>query len=331
MTTFISRFVKPLSSTFLKTVCVASLSIAGVAAAPYPDKPIRLVVAFAPAGPVDITARILSTQLSEILKQSVIVENKAGAGGNIGAQYVANAAPDGYTFLVTSAAFAVNPSLYGAAAGYNPEKNFTPVVVATTQPNVISVNEKVPAKSIAELKELSTKENLSYSSPGSGTTPHLTCENLFKVIWKSNITHIPYKGAGPASFAVVSGETPIGCTAVAGVYQFSKQGKVRILGISSEKRLPSLPDVPTLAEQGYPQIKDYTWTAIFAPAKTPPEIVQKMNQAINFVLSNPVMKEKFDQAGLLTVGGTTKNTNDYIAEELKRWAQIVKDTGAKVE
>ncbi len=297
----------------------------------YPDKPIRLIVAFPPGGPVDITARILSTQLGDILKQSVIVENKAGAGGNIGAQYVANAAPDGYTFLVTSAAFAVNPSLYGLAAGYSPEKNFIPVVVATTQANVISVNEKVAAKSIAELKELVFKENLSYSSPGTGTTPHLTCENLFRAIWKANVTHIPYKGAGPASLAVVGGEVPIGCTAVAGIYQFSKQGKVRILGVSSEKRLVSLPDVPTLAEQGYPQIKDYTWSAVFAPAKTPSAIVQKMNQAINQVLTNPEMKEKFDQTGLLIVGGSPKQTSEYISEELKRWAQIVKETGAKVE
>jgi len=193
------------------------------------------------------------------------------------------------------------------------------------------VNEKVSVKSIAELKELAFKENLSYSSPGNGTTPHLTCENLFRAIWKGNVTHIPYKGAGPASLAVVSGEVPIGCTAVAGVYQFSKQGKVRILGVSSEKRLASLPDVPTLAEQGYPQIKDYTWTAIFAPIKTPADIVQKMNQAVNQVLANPEMKEKFDQAGLLVVGGTTKQAGDYIADELKRWAQIVKETGAKVE
>ena len=124
---------------------------------------------------------------------------------------------------------------------------------------------------------------------------------------------------------------PIGCTAVAGVYQFAKQGKVRILGVSSEKRLASLPDVPTLAEQGYPQIKDYTWSAVFAPAKTPAAIVQQMNLAINQVLSNPEMKEKFDQTGLLVVGGSTKQTSEYIGEELKRWAQIVKDTGAKVE
>ena len=333
MKLFICGGVYKITKSLLKATTVAALSLTSVvtAAAGYPDKPIRLVVAFPPGGPVDITARILSVQLGEIFKQSVIVENKAGAGGNIGAQYVANAASDGYTFLITSAAYAVNPTLYGAAAGYSPEKNFIPVVVATTQANVISVNEKVSVKSIAELKELAFNENLSYSSPGNGTTPHLTCENLFRAIWKGNVTHIPYKGAGPASLAVVSGEVPIGCTAVAGVYQFSKQGKVRILGVSSEKRLASLPDVPTLAEQGYPQIKDYTWTAIFAPIKTPADIVQKMNQAVNQVLANPEMKEKFDQAGLLVVGGTTKQAGDYIADELKRWAQIVKETGAKVE
>jgi tripartite-type tricarboxylate transporter receptor subunit TctC len=316
----------------LKATALAFLSLSGLAlAAPYPDKPIRLIVAFPPGGPVDTTARILSTQLADILKQSVIVENKVGAGGNIGAQYVANAAPDGYTFLVTSSAFAVNPTLYGAAAGYTPEKNFIPVVVATTQANVISVNENVPIKSIAELKALAAKENLSYSSPGNGTTPQLTCENLFKIIWKANVTSIPYKGAGPASFAVLSGETPVGCTAVAGVYQFAKQGKVRILAVSSEKRLASLPDVPTLAEQGYPQIKDYTWTTVFAPIKTPAAIVQKVNQAINQVIANPEMKDKFDQAGLLIVGGTSKQASDYITEEVKRWAQIVKETGAKAD
>ncbi len=330
---------KNIKIVFKKSI-TAGLSFAvltfGVAAQPvfaqqYPDKPIRLVVAFAPGGPVDTTARILASQLGDILKQSVFVENKAGAGGNIGAQYVANAQPDGYTILVTSAAYAVNPTLYGASAGYIPDKNFTPIVIATTQPNLISVNEQVPVKSIAELKDLAFKENLSYSSPGAGTTPHLTCENLFRSIWKAKITHIPYKGAGPAALAVVGGETPIGCTAVAGVYQFSRQGKVRILGVSSEKRLANLPDVPTLAELGYPQIKDYTWTGIFAPAKTPAAIVQKLNLAINQVLANPEAKEKFDQAGLLMVGGTQKQTAEYVADELKRWAQIVKDTGTKLE
>ena len=299
--------------------------------AAYPDKPIKLIVGFPPGGPTDMTARIIAPKLGDILKQSVIIENKAGAGGNVAAQVVANAAPDGYTFLFNSAAFAVNPALYGAAAGYSPDKNFVPVIFASTQANVISVNEAVPVKTLAELKEYANKNKLSYSSPGYGTTPHLTCENVFKVQWKLDISHIPYKGAGPASMAVVGGETPIACTAVAGVYQFSKQGKVRILAISSDKRSPNLPEVPTLVELGYSQIKDYTWSAMMAPIKTPNDILVKMNQAVNTVLQMPDVKEQMDKAGLVVMGGNLQQTNEYMSEEVNRWSQIVKAVGAKVE
>ncbi len=311
---------------------VGSLSfLMGTAYAAYPDKSIKLVVGFPPGGPTDMSARIIAPKLAEILKQSVFIENKAGAGGNVAAQMVSGAAPDGYTFLFNSAAFAVNPALYGSAAGYNPEKNFTTVAFVSTQANVISVNESVPVKTLAELKEYASKNKLSYSSPGYGTTPHLTCENLFHAQWKADINHIPYKGAGPASMAVVGGETPIACTAVAGVYQFSKQGKVRILAISSEKRSPNLQEVPTLVELGYPQIKDYTWSAMMAPIKTPSDIVQKMNRAVNFVLQMPEVREQMDKAGLVVMSGTVQQSNEYMTEEVNRWAKIVKDVGAKVE
>lgn len=311
---------------------LASFSLmAGSALATYPDKSIKLVVGFPPGGPTDMSARIIAPKLAEILKQSVFVENKAGAGGNVAAQIVANAPPDGYTFLVNSAAFAVNPALYGAAAGYSPKKNFSTVAFISTQANVISVNESVPVKNLAELKAYASKNKLSYSSPGYGTTPHLTCENLFRIQWKADINHIPYKGAGPASMAVVGGETPIACTAVAGVYQFSKQGKVRILAISSDKRSPNLPDVPTLVELGYPQIKDYTWSAMMAPIKTPNDIVQKMNGAVNFVLQLPEVKEQMDKAGLVVMSGDVKQANTYMTEEVNRWEKVVKEVGAKVE
>lgn len=329
---FPARIIQHLFGKVFQFSAVAVLSlVVGSAWAAYPDKSIRLVVGFPPGGPTDLSARIIAPKLAEILKQSVFVENKAGAGGNVAAQMVANVAPDGYTFLVNSAAFAVNPALYGAAAGYNPEKNFSTVAFLSTQANVISVNEAVPVKTLAELKEYASKNKLAYSSPGQGTTPHLTCENLFRIKWKSDITHIPYKGAGPASMAVVGGETPIACTAVAGVYQFSKQGKVRILAISSDKRSPNLPDVPTLVELGYPQIKDYTWSAMMAPIKTPNEIVQKMNRAVNFVLQLPDVKEQMDKAGLIVMSGTVQQANEYMSEEVNRWAKVVKEVGAKVE
>jgi len=265
------------------------------------------------------------------MKQTIFIDNKAGAGGNVGTQLAARAEPDGYTFLASSSAFAVNPSMYAGKAGYDPIKDFIPVITVSTQPNVISVNEKVPVKNFAELKELAKTGKLSFSSPGSGTTPHLTCENIFRVNWKSDIVHVPYKGAGPASLAVVAGDTPVACTAAFGVFQFHKQGRVKILGISSDKRLPSLPDVPTFAELGYPDINDYTWTTIFAPAGTPAAIVEKMNQAVNQILAMPEYKERLDKGGLIPVGGSVAETGAYIAAEVKRWAVVVKATGAKAE
>ena len=306
------------------------LGIASQSVAAYPDKPIKLIVSFPPGGPVDIAARIVGARLTDVLKQSVFVDNKTGAAGNVGTQQVAKSPNDGYTFLVTSSSYAVNPSLYGDKAGYSP-KEFAPVIVIATQPNVVSVNEKVPVRTLAELRSLATKEKMAFSSPGSGTTPHLTCENLFHIIWKNDSTHIPYRGAGPASVAVVGGETPIGCTAVAGVFQFHKQGKVRILAVSSTERLADLPDIPTMAELGFPQIKDYTWVAVLAPAGTPPEIVNQMNLAIQKVIDEPETKEKLQQAGLIPVGGSAQKTNMYINDELKHWSKVVIETKAKAE
>ncbi len=312
------------------SIVLGAMGGSGQAFAAYPDKPIKLVVSFPPGGPVDIAARIISVRLTDMLKQSVIVENKTGAAGNIGTAQVAKSPNDGYTFLVTSSSYAVNPALYGDKAGYSP-KEFAPVMVLATQPNVVSVNEKVPVRTLAELRTMSAKEKMAFSSPGSGTTPHLTCVNLFHVIWKNDTTHIPYRGAGPASVAVVGGETPIGCTAVAGVFQFHKQGKVRILAVSSTERVSDLPDVPTMAELGFPQIEDYTWVAVLAPAGTPADIVNQMNAALQKAIDEPDTKEKLQQAGLIPVGGSVQRTSSYINEELKHWSKVVVDTKAKAE
>ena len=295
----------------------------------YPTKPIRLVVPFAPGGSTDVTARILAQKLSDILKQSVYVENKAGAGASIGVQAVASASPDGYTFLVTSPAFLVNAAWNGPSAGYSPEKDFAPISIASTLPMGIFVNEKVNANSLPELQQLAGKENLSYATAGTSTPPNITCENLFRLMWKVDITHIPYKGSGPALLATVSGETPITCGAMTGVTPFAKQGKVKVLAVSSDKRLASLPNVPTLIELGYPTLKDDLWTGIFAPAKTPNDIKQKMNQAINLALSNPDVIEKFDQNDLLPVGGNIKQTSDYITSEIDRWNKTIKEVKSK--
>jgi tripartite-type tricarboxylate transporter receptor subunit TctC len=324
ITNSIQRVIKTIS------MVVAVIGLSGQSFAAYPDKPIKFIVSFPPGGPVDIAARIVGARLNDVLKQSVVIDNKTGAAGNVGTQQVAKSPNDGYTFLVTSSSYAVNPSLYGDKAGYSP-KEFTPVIVIATQPNVVSVNEKVPVKTLADLRAMAAKEKMAFSSPGSGTTPHLTCENLFHIIWKNDTTHIPYRGAGPASVAVVGGETPIGCTAVAGVYQFHKQGKVRILAVSSTERLSDLPDIPTMAELGYPQIKDYTWVAVLAPTGTPSDIVNQMNAAIQKVIDEPETKEKLLQAGLIPVGGSAQKTSTYINEELQHWGKVVIETKAKAE
>jgi tripartite-type tricarboxylate transporter receptor subunit TctC len=297
----------------------------------FPNRPIRIIVAFPPGGSPDFTARVIGQQLGSILKTSVVVENKPGSGGNLGTQYVASSKPDGYTLLVNSSAFTVNPSLYGDKAGYIPGRDFANVIVVSKQANVISVNEKTPVKSLSDLQTFSSTEKLAFSTPGSGTTPHLTCANIFHGIWKQDIIHIPYKGAGPASLAVASGETPIGCTAAFGVLQFAKQGRVRILAISSDKRIPQLPDVPTFTELGYPQINDYTLSGFYAPKGTPVDILEKLNRAINQALELQEVKDKFEIAGLIPVGGTIQQTDQMISSELKHWEQVVKITKAKAD
>ena len=297
----------------------------------YPKKPIRIIVSFAPGGGTDIIARALAIKLTDILKQSVFIENKVGASGNIGTQFVANAAPDGYTYLVTSSAFVVNYSFQKNQTGYDPIKDFAPVIIPASQPMAIVVNEKFAAKNIQELKNIAAKTSLSYSSAGAGTPPQITCDGLFNGAWKSGAVHIPYKGAAPALTALISGEVPIFCGTVGGVSQYVKQGSVRILAISSEKRLASMPDIPTLSELGYPQLKNDVWQGMFAPAKTPKYMVEKMNQAMNQALKSEEIQEKFKGLDLVIAGGGTAQTAEDIQSELKRWDSISKNSNLKMD
>jgi tripartite-type tricarboxylate transporter receptor subunit TctC len=293
----------------------------------FPNKPIHFIVPFAPGGSTDVTARIVGQRVSEILKQPVIVENRAGAGASIGVQYVANAAPDGYTILVVSPSIIVNAAS-GASSGYKPQ-DFEVVSFASNLPMGIFVNEKVPANTLEELRQVALKDRLSFATAGTGTPPSITCENLFRIIWKSDVTHIPYKGSSPALLATVSGETPITCGAMTGVTPFAKQGKVKVLAVSSEKRLASLPNVPTVIEAGYPQLRDDLWTGIFVPKNTPPEIKQKLNQAINLAIQNPEVIEKFDANDLVPMGGNLEQNSAYYASEISRWIKTIALVKAK--
>jgi tripartite-type tricarboxylate transporter receptor subunit TctC len=295
----------------------------------YPTKPIHLIVAFAPGGPVDVVARIVATKMTDILGQPVVVENRASSSGNLGTQVVARATPDGYTILATSSAFAVNVTL-SPNAGYVPG-DFAPIIQAATQPNVIVVNAAFPAKTLAELLEMAKTMKLAYASPGTGTTPHLTGEHIFKLIAKLDVTHIPHKGAGPAAAAAVAGEPPIASLAVTAPIPFVRAGRLRALAISSATRHSQLPDVPTFTELGYPDIQEYTWVGFFAPAGTPPDIVQTLNNAINAVLRMADVRERLESLTLEPIGGSSQQFADYVRAEVVKWGAVVKQIGAKVD
>jgi tripartite-type tricarboxylate transporter receptor subunit TctC len=311
---------------------IASLALAPISpsfAQSYPTKPVHIIVAFAPGGPVDTVARLLSVKLPELLGQPVVVENRASSTGNLGTQVVAKSPPDGYTILATSSAFAVNVTL-SPNAGYVPG-DFAPIIQAATQPNVIVVNSTFPAKTLHELLEMGKTMKLAYASPGTGTTPHLTGEHIFKLAAKLDMVHIPFKGAGPAASAVVSGEPPIGSLAVTAPIPFVRAGRLRALAISSATRHPQLPDVPTFTELGYPEIQEYTWVGFFAPAGTPADIVQKLNEAINATLRMPDVRERLESLTLETVGGSSQQFSDYVRAEVVKWGVVVRQTGATVD
>ena len=318
-------------NSWLRCIIVFALSVAASAhAQTWPSKPVRFVIPFAPGGPADIIARLTGQQLTEILGQPVIVESRAGAGGNIGAAAVAKSAPDGYTALVTTSAFAVNVSL-SPNSGYDAERDFIPVAVVAKQANLIFVHPSVQAKNLAELLVVAKTGKLAFASPGSGTTPHLTAENLFNLIWKLDMPAIHFRGAGPSAAAVVAGEPSIGAGAVATPLPFVKSGRLRALAVSSAKRVAALPDVPTFAESGFPGVEDDTWIGIFLPTGTPPAIVQRMNAAVNQALQNADMREKLATLAFEPVGGTPQQFADYVKAEIVKWGKVVRAGNIKAE
>jgi tripartite-type tricarboxylate transporter receptor subunit TctC len=290
------------------------------------QKPVQLVVGFAPGSSTDIVARVIAQKLTETLGQSVVVENKGGAGGNVAAMLVKNSAPNGYTLLITSVAFAVNPSLY-PNAGYDPFKDFAAVILAASTPNIITVNPAVPAKNLAELIALARKETMSYASSGIGTTTHLSVERL-KTAAKVDITHVPYQPAQAVN-AAVAGHTPIASTSMPPAVPQVKAGKLRAIAVTSAARSPALPDVPTVSEQGYPGFDDLTWFGIFAPAGMPPDIVTRLNADINKILEMADVREKFAQLALDSSRNSPAEFTTFLRSEVPKWAQAVKDSGAK--
>jgi len=316
--------MKKLMGVLLAMVCSAA------AAQSYPSKTIHLLVAFPPGGPVDIIARLIAPKMGELLGQQIVVENKVGASGNVATAEVAKSAPDGYTLLTHSSAYAVNPTLF-SNPGYDPVKDLLPIAVVAQQANIVLVNASFPARTLEELKSAMQKGKTAFASPGAGTTPHLTAENLFHLRWRTDATHVPFKGAGPAVAGLLSGEPPIGCMAGSGPMANIKAGRLRALAVSSAKRLPQLPDVPTLGELGYGGMEDYTWVGLFAPAGTPRDIAQKLNDAVLKSLQDPELRQRLDTLAFDPTAAPLAQTADYVRAEVAKWAKVVHETGAKAE
>jgi tripartite-type tricarboxylate transporter receptor subunit TctC len=308
-----------------------TLGLATPALAAYPDRPITLVVPFAPGGPTDIIARILSIALSQSLGPQVIIDNRGGAAGNIGMGQVARATPDGYTLLMTSTAIAVNPALFKNLP-YDPFKDFAPISELVNAPNVLVVHPESGINTIAELvaqvKANPTKFN--YASPGAGTKSHLTGE-LLKLRAGIEMVHIPFRGAGPAAQAVLSRTTQVGSVALAAAETLIQDGQLRALAVTSEKRWFSLPTIPTMIEAGFPGFISDTFNALFAPAGTPPDVLAILVREARAAFQRPEARELARKAGFEVVAGTPEQLTARVAAEVPAVRELVAKAGIKPE
>ena len=302
-----------------------------VAAQNYPSRPLRLIVGFAPGGGVDINARMLAPKLSEYLGQQVVVENVPGAGTNIANERVAKSAPDGYTLLINTAAVAINMSLYRNLP-FDTLRDFAPVSVFSESPNVLVVNAKLAAQNVKELIAMarSAPGKLNYSSAGVGTTQHLAAE-LFKLRTGTFIVHIPYKGTAPSMTALIAGEVDLSFANIPSIQGHLKSGRLRALAATAARRDPQLPEVPTMKEAGVEGVEVVVWYGVLAPAATPREIVQKLADGIARTTRDPEIRKRMLEQGAAPVGSTPEEFAKLLREEVARWAEVVKISGARAE
>lgn len=297
----------------------------------YPGKPIRIIVPYPPGGFNDTLARTLGQKLTEKWGQSVIVDNRPGGGTTIGTNLAAKSAPDGYTLLIVSFAFAVNPALY-ATLPYDTTKDFAPVVLAASTPNLLVVNPDLPVKSVKELISLAKAKpgKLNYASAGNGSSNHLSME-LLKSLTGIDAVHIPYKGSAPAVTDLIGGQVDLMFDNVPNVLQQVKAGKLRAIAVSGRERSPFVKDLPTVAESGVAGFDVSVWFGVVAPAGTPQPVVAKLNAEINRILKLPDIKQTFNSQGVEPAGGTPGEFSAFIAAQAAKWGKVVRDSGAKAE
>ena len=315
----------------LAAFAALALLAPGARAQPYPSHPVRMVVPSAPGGATDIIARIVAQRLADRLGQSVVVENKPGAGTTIGNAEVAKAKPDGYTFLFAPTPFVISQVVYPKLP-YDPQKDFAPVSLLATSPFILVVNAAFPARTTAELVAIAKAKpgTVTFASAGNGTVPHLAGE-LFRLRAGVDIVHVPYKGGGPAIVDLVSGQVPMMFATPIEVSAHVQSGKLRVLGTTSLARLAAMPDVPTLSESGYPDFEVLSFFGVLAPAGTPPEIVDRVAADLAAVMELPDVRERFAQqsAEARVLGPAAFSA--FLARERDKWADIVKRSGAKVD
>ncbi len=309
-----------------------AMLIAGAAFAQnYPGKTIRFIVPWPPGGGADVLSRIVSPKLAEALGQQVVIDNRGGAAGNIGAEMAAKSPPDGYTIVFAYAGtHAINPSIYSKLPFK--ESDFAPIIWTSEVPQVLVVHPSLPVKNIKDLIALAkTKpDQLSYGSSGSGAMNHLTGA-LFTMMTNTRIVHVPYKGGGPAAIALLSGEISMIFGEPATVVQQIKAGRVRAIAVTSPKRALALPDLPTIAESGVPGYEVTSWNAILAPAGTPKDIITRLNTEFNKIIAVPDMRQRLIDNGFEPVGGTPEKAGEKIHSEIAKWAPVVKAAGIKVD
>jgi tripartite-type tricarboxylate transporter receptor subunit TctC len=301
-------------------------------AADYPNRPITLMIGFAPGGPSDVMARILTKKLEELLKQPFVIENRAGAGGSIAGTAVARSAPDGYTVLLaTGSLLAINVRLY-KNLGYDPEKDFEPISVIGTQTNVLYVHPSLPATSLGEFiaHAKANPGKLSFGSGGNGTPAHLAGEML-KIEAKIDMTHVPFRGTGPALQSVIGGHVPIAFNPPSPLLPHIQAGSIRPIAVTTLKRTVALPEVPTIAETGFPGFEATTWHALVAPAGTPKDVIATLHRATVATLNDPDVRKSLTELGVDVVGNTPAEFRAYLKAEIPKWAEVVKASGAKLD
>nr|WP_312990050.1 tripartite tricarboxylate transporter substrate binding protein [Comamonas koreensis] len=314
-------------------LALAMVAVGGAAQAqdPWPSRPITLVVPFPPGGPTDMVARVLAQQVGQQLGQTVIVDNRPGANGNIGNALVAKAAADGYTVLYNTSSIALSPSLYKKLS-YDVGKDLRPVALTAVVPLGLVVNPKVPANTVQELVKYAqdNKGKLSYGSAGNGNVTHLAA---FQVVQHYGIdaSHVPYKGSAPADVDLVAGQIEFMTDTINSVAPFIKDGKLKLLAVSTAQRIPNFPNAPTLAESGMTGFEAGAWQGVMVPAKTPDAVVQRLNAELMKALKDPGVLEKLRVQGTEPLGSTPQAYGDYIQSEIKRWAGVVKSTGVSLD